>query len=47
MPKITNMSAVFEIPEDCKDCDIQAYVWDKNMKPLMSVQKVTGAEGTS
>lgn len=40
MPKVTDMTAGFVIPEKYKDCEISVYVWDKNMKPLMRVQKV-------
>ncbi len=40
MPPITDMTAGFVIPEKYKDCEINVYVWNKNMKPLMSVQKV-------
>lgn len=39
MPPITDMTASFIIPEKYKDCEITVYVWDKNMKPLMSAQK--------
>ncbi len=35
VPEISDMTASF----DYKDCDIAVYVWDKNMKPLMEVQK--------
>lgn len=34
------MSAQFKIDETLADCDIAVYVWDKNMKPLMEVQKI-------
>ncbi|MCH5210998.1 MAG: DUF5011 domain-containing protein [Oscillospiraceae bacterium] len=40
MPELTNLTAVFEIPEGFADCDISVYVWDKNMTPLMDKQKV-------
>lgn len=40
MPQITDMTAGFIIPEKYKDCEINVYVWDKNMKPLMEVQKL-------
>lgn len=40
MPTITDMTASFVIPEKYKDCEITVYVWDKNMKPLMSAQSV-------
>lgn len=36
VPDITEMTAEF----DYRDCDISVYVWDKNMKPLMEVQKL-------
>lgn len=39
-PNITEMSALFKIDEVLKDCDIKSFVWDKNMKPLMNVQKI-------
>lgn len=36
IPDITEMTAEF----DYRDCDISVYVWDKNMKHLMEVQKL-------
>lgn len=39
-PVIIDMTASFIIPDELQDCDITVYVWDKNMKPLMDVQKV-------
>ena len=36
IPEISDMTASF----DYQDCDIAVYVWDKNMKPLMEVQKL-------
>jgi uncharacterized protein YjdB len=38
-PQITDMTAQFTVPEEFKDCDIYVYVWDKDGKPLMDVQK--------
>ncbi len=40
MPAIVNMSALFEVYEPLADCEIKVFVWDRNMKPLMKVQKV-------
>ena len=40
MPVLTDMTFGFVIPEQFKNCDISVYVWDKNMIPLMNVQKV-------
>lgn len=40
MPSVIDMTAGFVIPHKYKDCEISVYVWDKNMKPLMSVQKM-------
>lgn len=34
------MAAGFTIPEKFSDCEVYVYVWDKNMKPLMDVQKI-------
>lgn len=39
IPSVTDMTTSFIIPEKFKDCEIEVYVWDKNMKPLMTVQK--------
>ena len=38
-PTLIDMTASFVIPEQFKDCDIDVYVWDKTMNPLMAVQK--------
>lgn len=35
IPEISDMTTEF----NCQDCDIIVYVWDKDMKPLMEVQK--------
>lgn len=40
VPKMTDMTTSFIIPAAFADCDIFVYVWDKNMKPLMTVQKM-------
>lgn len=37
---ITDMTASFIVPEKYRDCDIFVYVWNKDMKPLMDIQKV-------
>jgi uncharacterized repeat protein (TIGR02543 family) len=39
MPSITDMAAEFTIQDELQNCDISVYVWDKEMKPLMDVQK--------
>lgn len=39
-PKLTKLSALFEVYEPLADCEIKAFVWDKNMKPLMKPQKL-------
>ena len=40
IPKLTDISLSFIILEEYLDYEISVYVWDKNMKPLMEVQKV-------
>ncbi len=39
MPVLTDMTFGFVIPEQFMDCDISVYIWDKNMIPLMDIQK--------
>ncbi len=39
IPTITEMTAMFKIDEASQDCEIRAFVWDKNMIPLTEVQK--------
>lgn len=38
--KLTDMIASFIIPERFTNCDITVYVWDKDIQPLMDVQKI-------
>ena len=40
IPELTDISSSFIILEEYLDYEISVYVWDKNMKPLMEVQKV-------
>ena len=35
-----DMTTAFYIPPQCKDCDIEIYVWDRKMRPLMPMQRV-------
>ncbi len=41
MPQPIGLYALFKVPEELNDCDIEVYVWDKNMRPLMEVQRFT------
>ncbi len=38
--ELSDMSITINILPEYKNCDIFIYVWDKNMKPLMEVQKI-------
>ena len=33
--KLNDMTAEFTIPKDLEACDIETYVWDQDMRPLM------------
>ena len=37
---VSDMTAQFTIPEKYAACDISLYVWDKNLCPLMNVQRM-------
>ena len=37
---VSDMTANFTIPEKYAACDVSLYVWDKNLLPLMDVQKM-------
>lgn len=40
VPRLVDMTASFIIPKAFEDCEISAYVWDKDMKAIMGVQKI-------
>lgn len=40
VPRLVDMTASFIIPKSFEDCEISAYVWDKDMKAIMGVQKI-------
>lgn len=40
VPQLVDMTASFIIPKAFEDCEISAYVWDKDMKSIMGVQKI-------
>lgn len=40
IPKLTKLSALFEVYEPLADCEIKVFVWEKSMRPLMDVQKI-------
>lgn len=40
VPRLVDMTASFIIPKAFEDCEISAYVWDKDMKSIMGVQKI-------